>query len=366
MDVGPGPKPRKLVFSENGAVSTWAACRPSDIQSRTDLESGQRDRDQVELRGHWANLETMQAPEAWKRGLTGQGVGVAVIDSGTDCHQSFAGRIVAQRSFVDGAGDTQDLKGHGTLMNGVIAGWGPMGRFPGVAPEASLIVLKASDMGQPLRPERVAKAIDWAIENRQRYNIQVLNLSCNFSPRHYAPDQLASLEAALERAAQVGIIPVAGAGHDGREAPAPLGLPAAAPSAVAVANQECASSTDPNEHSLADTSHRCADDLGKTPSAAAPGTGWLQAQTNPWSSEYAHHTYVVLPGTSGGTSTATAAMSGAVALWKQAYPELTAGQVQQLLQETAQPIPHSTHIVQGAGSVRILDGLDWLGQRSGT
>ena len=118
----------------------------------------------------------------WAQGigaLTGTGIGVAVIDSGIAPLPEFRGRIVATRDFTDDRGAGVDLNGHGTHVAGIIAAAG-VNRFDdtkGVAPGANIISLKVLDAKGRGVVGDVIEAIDYAIANRQRFNIKVINMS---------------------------------------------------------------------------------------------------------------------------------------------------------------------------------------------
>ena len=128
-------------------------------------------------------------------GVTGRGVGVAVIDSGItnyhdDLYRSASGhpsrRVVHFKDFTREISsnlwfnDVQsDDYGHGTHVAGIIAGSGydSGGRRMGVAPGAKLLGLKVLDgEGQGYVSDVIA-AIDYAISVRSTYNVRVINLS---------------------------------------------------------------------------------------------------------------------------------------------------------------------------------------------
>src|SRR5262249_26576364 len=86
---------------------------------------------------------------AWAQNVTGQGVTVAVLDSGIDSsNPDLAGRVVAEVNFADPlpAGPL-DPGGHGSHVAGIIAGNGAAsaGQFVGVAPQAHLVDVRVLD-----------------------------------------------------------------------------------------------------------------------------------------------------------------------------------------------------------------------------
>ena len=114
----------------------------------------------------------------------------------------------------------------------------------------------------------------------------------------------------------------------------------------AVASQDCFASNNPAHHQVSDFSHRSPESsIG--PTVTAPGSGWLQPVTG---GGYLNDS---------GTSQAAAALSGVVALWSQAYPNLTAAQAKAAIAHTSVSLQAGPE-AQGAGSVRARAGLDYL------
>lgn len=108
-------------------------------------------------------------------GYTGKGVTVAVIDTGIDDHDpDFAHRVTAEHCFVppdgcpdgtgeqDGPGSAQDDEGHGTSIADVIAGDGSVGPV-GVAPDASLVVVKVADHNGRTSAAQIVAGLNWVL-----------------------------------------------------------------------------------------------------------------------------------------------------------------------------------------------------------
>ncbi|MBI4870092.1 MAG: S8 family serine peptidase [Candidatus Riflebacteria bacterium] len=172
-------------------------------------------------------------------GYSGQSVTIAMIDSGFSAHPDLVlprNRVLA---YEDLSGDGVPLDApvewwhwHGTMTAVVAAGSGHLsdGIYRGVSPEVNLVLLKVSQGGR-IREELVRKALDWLVENRDRYGIRIVNLSLGTGGEHadlsYKTD---AVDLAAERAVASGIVVVAAAGND----PVKPTPPANAPSVIAV------------------------------------------------------------------------------------------------------------------------------------
>ena len=163
---------------------------------------------------------TVQRPH----GLHGEGIGVAVIDSGvTPNHDDLryaGGRRSASPSSSTSSTSTRayDDWGHGTHVAGIIAGNGydRYGARAGIAPAATMVALKALDGKGRGRISTIIAALDWAVANRRAYNIRVINMSLGAGVfESYNTDPLTL---AAKRAVTAGIVVVAAAGNIGKNA----------------------------------------------------------------------------------------------------------------------------------------------------
>ena len=158
---------------------------------------------------------------AQKYGVTGAGVGVAVIDSGVRPSDDISGREPVETSMIPGNYNPDDLCGHGTHVAGIIAGNGADSTgsqytktFYGVARSANIISLRVLDNQGQGDASTVIAAIQYAVTNKTKYNIRVINLSLGHPVgESYTTDPLCQ---AAETAWKAGIVVVCAAGNEGR------------------------------------------------------------------------------------------------------------------------------------------------------
>ena len=108
----------------------------------------------------------IKADRLWEKGIDGQGVKVAVIDSGIDKnHPDLVGKVVAEKNFLSDEITADDLLGHGTMVAGIIAGTGAAsgGLYKGIAPGADLISVKVIDGQGDGKVSDIIAGIEWAI-----------------------------------------------------------------------------------------------------------------------------------------------------------------------------------------------------------
>src|SRR5262245_57507923 len=148
---------------------------------------------------------------------TGNGIGVAVIDSGIEPSADFDHRVLTMFDFVNAGGRRvapYDDYGHGTHVAGLIGSNGVLGpEFTGVAPNVRLIALKVLDANGQGHTSDVITAIMFAIDNRRQLGIDIINLSLGHPILE--PAESDPLVQAVEAAVQAGIVVVTAAGNFG-------------------------------------------------------------------------------------------------------------------------------------------------------
>lgn len=169
----------------------------------------------------------MHAREAEAVNVKRAPVTVAVVDSGVeDTHPDLEGRVDTSRSVkcsVNGVA-TQDFFGwrdefyHGTHVAGIIAAKHNDIGIDGIAPEASIVAIEATNDNRLIYPEYVTCAFMWAAS----HGVDVVNNSYSMDPWVYwsptDPEQAAGLEAAtrsIKYAQDKGLAVIAAAGNEG-------------------------------------------------------------------------------------------------------------------------------------------------------
>jgi serine protease AprX len=310
---------------------------------------------------------TVGAPFVWSSlGFDGAGVGVAIIDSGvTAWHDDLHQRVAHFADFVNQRATAYDDYGHGTHVAGVIAGSGydSNGARRGIAPGASVVVLKVLDAAGDGYISNVIAAINYAVERRADFNIRVINLSVAAGVyESYTTDPLTL---ACKRAVEAGLVVVTASGNLGRDAegrPQRGGVtaPGNAPWVLTVGATDHRRTAARDDDRVAPFSSRgpSAIDGSAKPDVVAPGVGIesladadsLLFGTHPdarrWGSvETATEPYLTLTG----TSMASPVVSGTIALMLQANPSLTPNLVKAIVQFTAEERSAYSHLSQGAG-----------------
>lgn len=300
------------------------------------------------------------------RGLTGAGVGVAVIDTGIDAglsdfdlRRGEGSRVVADAVVNPRATTPVDRYGHGTHVAGIIAGDGAGGwakassSYIGVAPEADLINVKVADDAGRASTLDVIYGIQFAVDHAEALGIRVINLSLA-STVAMAPAN-DPLDAAVESAWKQGLVVVAAAGNAGQADDAVDYAPANDPFVITVGATDDQGTATYDDDRLAAWSSRGRTQTGVSkPEVLAPGAHIVSTLAR--DSAFAKlcpdcivdHDYFQ----AGGTSMSAAVVSGVAALLLQANPDWTPDKVKAALIRTSYDVP-------GAGrEVRADEAVD--------
>ncbi len=307
--------------------------------------------------------QVVGAPDAWQAGATGQGVDVALVDTGVSPVQGLdaPGKLVygPDLSFDSQSPSTiyLDGYGHGTAMAGIIAGNdGTAGGYKGIAPDARLVSVKVGASNGVTDVSQIIAGIDWVVQHAHDpgINIRVLNLS--LGTNSVQPYLVDPLEHAAENAWRHGIVVVASAGNDKTTLPT-LADPAMDPYVLAVGAEDPLGTVDSSDDTVASFSQRGTP--LRRPDVVAPGT-YVMGLLSPDCMIAQQNPNAVFGGRflrGSGTSQAAAVASGAVADLLSARPNLTPDQVKALLMSTAVRISTPSQNYVGAGLIQLSRAL---------
>ena len=296
-------------------------------------------------------------------GLTGNGVGLAIIDTGTgeagstpEWHPNITARYNAITDTEDG--EVLDSTGHGTHLTSLVTGAGDT--LKGIAPNTPLIVVKAFTSKDSANFLDVIRAVQWVVANKERLGIRILNLSVSASTE--LPYHLDPINRALTKAWESGLVVVVSAGNQG-PTQSSVTAPGNNPWLISVG---AASFNDARKAAeVAPFSGRGPTGSGHIkPNIVAPGVrlaGLLPKNVTRPSHEPTERTDSGLWVTSG-SSQASVVVAGMVALLLEAKPELSNGDVKCLIANSAIPLVDASQkalspMVQGRGLISLTDAL---------
>lgn len=322
------------------------------------------------------NLTQVNAPDVWEQGNEGQGVLVAVIDSGVNYnHADIADHLWDGGDdfphhgwdFANNDDDPMDDYGHGTHCAGIVCGDGTAGLRTGAAPEATLMCIKCTDNEGHSTSVNMVKGMEFAVE----HGCDVISMSMGVAQAEVAEREMfrRTCEALLD-AGIVGVFPAGNEHNLQHLCPIPLNVrvPGSCPPPYLDPDQMvnpgglscsiCVGSVDENDTVASSSSEGPVtwQDTEFGDYAYEPGIGLIRPDVCApgviiWSLDYEHlNDYDFMSG----TSQATPCVAGIVALMLHENPELTPAAICKILEETSLKLTPTKSNRTGVGRVDAL------------
>ncbi len=272
----------------------------------------------------------VEADWAWKRNITGKGIGIALLDTGIMPHPDFSereSRILYYRNFaaVDGgrglasAYSMTDPAGHGTHVAGILCGNGnrSAGRYRGIAPGSHIIMLRVLDEQGDGMLYCVREAVGWLLQHYREYGIRIVNLS--FGTAEVQSHVSEELNQLAEKLWNEGLVVIAAAGNSG-PAPGSVTAPGSSRKVITVGGEAegISSGRGPTSECI------------MKPELIAPVSGIYSCGAVREAGRL-RYTYVKRSG----TSMAAPMVSGAVALLLENHPQMNNKEVKAKLRQSA-------------------------------
>ena len=286
------------------------------------------------------------ADTVWDLGYTGEGISIAIIDTGIDpLHVGLNDfdddpttndpKVVAFYDALDGSGDDgsgetepYDDQGHGSHCAGISAGTGAIEEGPlsdgatpyrGIAPDAWLVGVKVLDSGGSGSFAEVMKGMEWTIDNKIKYNIRAASMSLGgVWLIELTQEQEERITHLANEMVAAGISLMIAAGNSAGYGT--IGTPGAAKDVITVGSTE--DSKDLAVYSSKGPTHE-----GQIkPNVAAIGSAVMSVEANSGNG-YASYS---------GTSMATPMVAGMAALLLQANPDLQPLMIRTILESTSE------------------------------
>ena len=329
------------------------------------------------------NVTKVQAPEVWEQGYTGEGVVVAILDTGVNYnHNDLQGNMWEHPdypnhgwNFIANNDNPADDFGHGTHVAGTVAGQGASGTQTGIAPNAKIMALKVLNQEGAGSISNLLGGIQFAVTN----GAHILNLSLSINGGGSQNDRII-MRNSMNNVLEAGIIVSAAAGNVGDpwaqvQFPIPnnIGLPGNCPPPWCHPDQTleggtsavvCVGSTDINDQIAISSSrgpvtwqlisgfndYPYNPGMGLIrPDVCAPGVNIISLRHNS-NKAYSEQS---------GTSMATPCVSGIMALMLSKNPTLTPAEICEIIQTTTLKLGGDLkNNTYGAGRVNAFNAVN--------
>ena len=326
------------------------------------------------------NVIQVGANQVWDQGYLGQGVLVAVIDTGVNYnHVDLADHLWDGGSELPYHGydvynndnNPMDDHGHGSHCSGTVLGDGTAGSQTGMAPEATLMCVKCLGADGNGGAQNISAGIQWAVE----HGCDLFSMSLGL-PNSTIPDRTL-LRHTCEAALDAGIVAAIAAGNEGNQTwmyPVPnnVRVPGSCPPPYmdevqgenpgGLTCSVCVGAVDYNDNAAYFTS-RGPVTWQNTEFADypyQPGIGLIRPDVCAPGVDIKSLNYLGNTGytTMSGTSMATPCVAGCMALMLSKDINLTPSEVCRILEETAVPLDSGKSNTYGFGRVNVLAAVD--------
>lgn len=324
------------------------------------------------------NIRQVNAPQVWEQGNMGQGVVVAVVDTGVNYkHWDIASHLWDGGEEFPNHGfdvynyddDPMDDNGHGTHCAGIVCGDGTAWLATGVAPQATLMCVKSAGEEGNSGAVNIVKGMEWAVE----HGCDLINMSLGIARAEMADKEL--LRHSCDALLDAGIVVIAAAGNEGSETmqnlcpiPNNVRVPGGCPPPYLDPDQMenpgglscviCVGAVDENDSVASFTSHGPVtwENTEYSDYPYQPGIGLIRPDVCApgvmiWS---LHFNNINDYDYGSGTSQATPCVAGIVALMLHENPKLTPAAICQILEETALKLTPTKSNLTGCGRVDAL------------
>lgn len=326
------------------------------------------------------NVIKINADEVWDLGFTGEGVIVCVIDTGVNYeHEDLEDHMWESEDYPNHGydfyyddDDPKDEHGHGTHCAGTVAGDGTAGSQTGMAPDATIMACKVGDAGGNSSESMIWSAVEFAIEN----GAHVLSLSMGWQ-HSWGPNREVWRDT-FDAVLAAGVAASVAAGNEGQDQGSyPI------PDNVRTPGDCPPPWLNPDQTIVGEISGVIC--VGSTTSSDAV-SGFSSRGPSTWESEEPYYDYeynpeiglirpdIAAPGSNikslahysntgyeagwSGTSMATPANAGMIALMLQKNNMLTPEQISQTIEETADVLVAGKNNNSGAGRIDALAAVE--------
>jgi len=326
------------------------------------------------------NVTQVSADQVWALGYTGEGVVVAVIDTGVNYnHLDLAGHLWDGGSEFPHHGydvynndnDPMDDHGHGTHCSGTVCGDGTAGSQTGMAPQATLMCIKCLNGDGNGGATEISNGIQWAVE----HGCDMFSMSLGL-PNSTIPDRTL-LRYTCEAALDAGIVAAIAAGNEGTQQgmypiPNNVRVPGSCPPPYMDEVQGenpggqtcsvCIGAVDYNDNAASFTSRGpltwTNTEFGDYP--YNPGIGLIRPDLCAPGVDIKSANFQSITGytSMSGTSMATPCAAGCMALMLSKDINLTPSEVCRILEETALPLADGKSNIYGFGRINVLAAVE--------